>query len=374
MSDILAQIAVGAQNRYFNTSYVSKNKWDETYLRNSLTDKLYERDDSMDFREPETYELLSKHGGSKHVLLSKHGGCKHEFMIEHNIKSMCEISDLRLHIKLNDFNNSAINHILNWKFELIIGGLCVDEMDMITNLFLCKVMKKKIKETCEELIIPIVFFDVSSYTKFPLYLLYWHEVSIRIYTKNELFELSMFVDKYNIDANIDPEEHPGVRCAFCQTQLHSFENSETIKCLFNHPTQFIYVVFDSEDIFTQPQINKIFLYLNNLDPIKWETYLDEIIHIKIFDKIIYIVSLIPDIRVIRDIRKMFKELKHNEVNNAQCKKKFDIPVGINFSRIDIIKLSFEFDDINYENASGTVGAINLNLLGFRGMCHLAFCN
>lgn len=363
MSDIVAQIAIGAQNSYFNSSYISKNKWDDEYLKKSLTDKLFEYDDSMDFREPITYELQIKNSPTKKV-----------FTIEHNIKDTCEISDLRLHIKLTDFNNSIRNHILNWSIELIIGGMCINRIDMITNLFLCKATKKKIKETDEELIIPIILFDISSYTKFPLYLLYWHEVSIHIDTQNEQFELSMFVDKYYVDSDVDPKKYPDIQCAMCQTQLDNFENVRELKYMFNHPTQFIYFVFDSEDIFTQPQLNKIFLYLNNLDPIRWEAYLDEIIHIKIFDKIIYVISLIPDIRVMKDIRKMFKELKHSEIK-TQNKTKFDIPAGINFSRIDKMKISFEFDDNAIENVSGTVGAINLNMQRFiRGMCCVAFCN
>lgn len=364
MSDILAQIAVGAQNSYFNSSYISKNKWDEEYLRNSLTDKLYDYDESMDFREPLTYELQMKGTGTKKV-----------FTIEHTIKDTCEISDLRLHIKLTDFNSSIRNHILNWSIDLNIGGSRVDNMDMITNLFLCKAMKKKIRETNEELIIPIILFDVSSYAKFPLYLLYWHEVSININTQNEPFELSMFVDKYYID--VDPEKSTRFECALCQTQLWKFENTDELKNIrFEHPTQFMYVVFDSEDIFTQPQLSKIFLHLNGLEPIRWETYLDEIICVKLFDKIICIVSLISDIRTIKDIRKMFKEIKHNIIK-TQNKTKFDIPAGINFSRIDKTNISFEFNNSECDNSnvSGRIGVMNLNIQRFmQGMCENAFCN
>lgn len=360
MSDIIAQIAVGMQNSYFQTSYISKNKWDDLYLKKSLNDKSYGYDETMDFREPETYELQKKGSGITKI-----------FTIEHTKKDTYEISDLRLRVKLTDFNSSIRNSTLNWIAELYIGGALVNRMDMITNLFLCKAMKKHIKETDEELIIPLILFDLSSCDKFPIYLMGMHEVSIRICTRDEPFELSMFVEKYYIDA--EPKKYKKLTSAICQTQLWNFENNNELKNIrFYHPSQFMYMVFNSDDIFTQPQISKIFLHLNNQEPIKWDTYLDEIIHIKVFDKIICIVSLISDIRTIKDIGKMFKEIKYNIVK-TQNQIKFDIPAGINFSRIDKIKISFEFDDNDTSNVSGTIGIVNLNIQSFmHGMCGVAY--
>lgn len=35
------------KNCYLNTIYISKNKWNDSYLRNSLTDKLYKLQTSV---------------------------------------------------------------------------------------------------------------------------------------------------------------------------------------------------------------------------------------------------------------------------------------------------------------------------------------
>lgn len=357
MSDILAQVALGAQNRYFGKSYITKNKWDDEYFKQSLTDKIYDQREFLDFREPVTCEL--KPQNVKNIK---------EFNIGTSKDNMCEISDLRLHVTLDNFNDSLRNHILDWSIELIIGGIQIDKIDMITNFFLCKVLKKKIKETDTELIIPLTLFDMSSYDKFPMYSLTYHEVKIRVNTKNEINDLSLLVDKYYFDYDHDIEKK--LQVAFCQTQSQFFENIVShVKLdtmIFNHPTQFMYFVFDSDDIFTQPKLDKVFLFLNDLDPIKWDSYSDEIVFVKIFDKIISVVSLIPDIKTIKDIRKMFKELKNDKENN-----KFTNGVGINFSRIDKMNIKLKFDE--NINVSGIIGGINLNIQYFtQGMCWTQF--
>lgn len=353
MSDIVAQISRGAQNNYFNASYISKNEWDDEYLRQSLTDKLYGHDKYMDFREPTTYKI-SPQQISKNIV---------HFEIIPKDSNPCEISNLRLHIKLNNFNESLRTHILHIGIKLIIGGSYIIEMPMITNLFLCKIMKKKIKDTDEELIIPLVLFDMSSHDKFPLYRLTWHSIKIEI-SDIKCFDISLFVDKYDVETS---NEKP-FTSIICQTQYNIFNNMKTV--FFNHPVQFMCIELDDEDVFTQRKISKISLSLNGFSPIVWDSYRDEILYVKIFDKIISFVSFIPNIKTIKDIRKMFKEIKVERMNN----KKFDIRSGINFSRIDKSNISFETDEIT-NNKFRTITGINLNIMRFtHGMCAIAFAN
>lgn len=372
MSDIIAQTLVGAQNCHFNDHYTSKNNWGNEYMKKTLDGDAYLEDD-MDFREPETYKLKMSY--------RNHG--EHFYTLN---RSQHEVSNLRMHIKFSDFNNSIKDTILLWKIKLEIGGYVMNEVDMITNLFICKMLKYKIKETAYGITIPITFFDLSSYKKFPLYLMTYHETRISI-TMPEDFDVEVFADKYHIE-NPQLPLHK-LSMAMCQTQYTNFESSlnDKIRFSFNHPSMFLYFTLDNFDVFTQQYIDKVHLYLNEHSPIIWDSYEDEIIKIKIFGKIIYFVSLISDVKVLSDIRKMFKYdikktkrvekeyIDYNGEKRKEHRKVFAVNSGINFSRIGRMDIKLIFSEHIEGSVSGKIGGINLNIQNFMcGMCGVSYAS
>lgn len=261
------------------------------------------------------------------------------FLIE---QSNDEISDLTLYIKVNGFQDNLKYSIFKWKIDLVIGGHTISQMDMITNMFLCKVMRKKIVETGDQLIIPICVFDLLKSDKFPLYLLIYHEVYIEIsHRQSNDIQISMTIDKYPIDDGIIPKYNvsdtiPKYRtppyCSImeyptCETITHSINNID-----LHDSTQLMYVMYDAN-----------ICQLINIS-IDGEHDFGEIFHFRVFNQMIAIIPLVDTIKTTSDIRKMFKNsiLNFNNVYNRVV-----MSVDVDPSSISIGSIHMNYYRIGY---------------------------
>lgn len=254
------------------------------------------------------------------------------------------ISDLYLVYKKSDFE-FTINKYKDTCISLIIGGSQIYILSLFYIMIIANMIDKKIKEFDDEIKIPLVLFDLSKYNsslgnKFPLFAMKYHEVSITIvdgfpitdarieYRKYKLKQthirgISVYDISYEL-AMLDPQR--GFTTQFNNEFLYNI-NMGNQYC----PAKLL-IIHDKENTNYLNPIEEIQLIHHN-KTYTWNYDRGEIMKLKIFDKIAYIISLDPEYRSVKQLKNMVKKFNSWNKNN-----------GIVFSKDDKITIKFATDN------------------------------
>ena len=353
-SEAIAAIAYGAQNKVFEESrYIRKKEWDEYSLKQEL-DWFEKEINNYDPREDFKYS-------TKVVTLrpicqptcQQNNRLTFELSTDDNNHEQtheCDmVSNIWLNIQLTSFNDSIIEQLYKCIIHLELGGSRIYDIDMVTNLFLSIVFKKKIIERDQYVRIPLILFELYPEHNLPIYLLKWHQAKIHLSRYDIPNQCHLVYDGLNFNNSRDKLDNCSkLSHNIIQTQFtgeESIKNNQRLRLAFNHITKILLIHIIEKDC----HIEEISLSLNGGDPIVWE--IEELLQINVNGHLIYVVPLVPNIKSIKDIRNM---MKYFNLNGN----------GINFSRIDnaILKIITDLpDDYMF---SLNVHAISLNQMQY----------
>lgn len=269
-----------------------------------------------------------------------------------------------------------MDDLLKHEISLLISGSTVATVPMLHNLFIAKFLHRELIEGPNYVDIPVILPELIYPEKFPLYTLYDGDLTFileqksnltgpHVYTNvnevhfdyeqvfkspqiNEVGMISVvqsnFVGFFKVDQGFS-RTHPN--CNKSNT-IYNLSLHHVCKLLF---FEFLYYEVD------EPILESVILYLNE-KPITYSASDGTIINATILDKSIYAISLTPEFMIEDDMHKLFS------VKRSVLQK------GIDFSRIDNIKIRFEFDqeypDL-YVNVSSVACNLFMNFEGKGGM-------
>lgn len=349
-SEFVAQHAVGKQNIYFRDrnenqqEYIPKNEWERYRDDNDTFDNInndiindnrmcvssinniYSFVEYVYDRTVEIYPNIEKIYGNHFEFEKNNYNC---------------IKNMRLRIKLSNLNMTLSEILTQRRRVLYISFYCgyyeehhplehhphkIHTISIYTNLFFANILNKKIIEDDNYIYIPIIIFDLILAQNLELHA---DNINIRIddiSDPSNKYDLTLLYDNYEPNDIISPNISREYYMYQCQSgATENIEYGIPIKINHCHPCTFIIFRFDEEI-----ELNKIKMYLNGWPPIEWCKENDEIMKTIVCGNAIYGISLIPDIKKFKDVQQSFKNSKP-----AGC--------GINFSRIDCTKLSFEYE-------------------------------
>jgi hypothetical protein len=368
-SDFVASITKNTLNGAFlkpndilgkTTGYIRRKKWDdiyeEQYLKSNIEiDNDIESDNLNVTTEETQLERIDDniYDNCPHSEIFVDDRCPNKYSTFRIIGGNYHIEDLKMHISIENFNDDLIYDAMFCLISVEIGQDIIYNMSMASNLIFCKIFKKKIKETSDSIVIPIIFFELIGKMKFPMQRIQRQEILIRIthrrcidpdrisITSTNLFGYHQKGDMFN---NV---RYPMFEI---QTNTHIILLSEPIRFNFHNIVQFLIIRFEHNTI-DSSCLNKIGLSLCGCEPMYWTAENNEIIHTNSFGHDIYMISLIPMVRTIKDIRHVICDS-----NIHGC--------GINFFEMGQSVISFEFDfpDENYHTVS--IIGVSTNILEF----------
>jgi len=169
--------------------------------------------------------------------------------------------------------------------------------------------------------------------KFPYCLINWHIIEVTV-THSNKFDISMSVTKLYNYSNMNYVKTPydAIKIpAFTIGQIIERCKLHTkIKYNFANISKFLlFNINNTDNEAHQPVIYKVYMSLNDQQPISWSCKDETLLTIDIWGKTFYIVSLIPTIKIRKDIKKILR----NNINGQ----------GINFSRISKVCIWFDSD-------------------------------
>jgi len=376
-SERVAMCATGVQNLFCNEQYIPKSRWDQRVdwsdveeESNCSTDRkesfeaVFPKTGSTDYNHVDTMEIIPVSIVHPMALIHRNNPFNLSYQIP-NI-DVQYIGNIRLIIRQNNMDMTIdhitmINKLFDCLFVLYIGNMLIDQLSMQSILFYAHILGKKIIEYDDEIIIPIPVLNVHlrGHEHFPKYILQYAQIRLDICMpdKNFLLELEnnsiLRVDvferqsdlkhilvvenddsesRWDVDelAFLDGLSKEGSKILVYQTQNYSYYYNVMETChkqvlRINHPSDFAIFVFD------QPiELFSIKLFLNDAEPIVWNMEDGEIHCLNIYQKNIYWISFVPTCQTLQNIKKRF---------NSRAKQM----AGINFSRIDSIKIKFDLE-------------------------------
>jgi len=378
-SELSAQIAVGSISMYFKDKdkkyreqYINRNDWNDFDMSGKIdydySDNCNDNDDTCLY-DKDNYEIVR----TDFIYSNDDHEIRHE-----PVNDLAVLSDLVMVIKRSEIGDENINDILSRQIylKLEIGGFDVMSLDMLMNLFLMKIFNRNIKEYDDYIEIPLILFDFNKNNKLtnrklPLFTLTHHQVQIKIKGLNKSISSGFKYCKYKVPLskvyNNDRLLH-SLETFIIETQTLMYIKSDVYKLSFNHPCKIILVKFlnscNDDDYYDQDydfdKIKQIKLSLNGAKPIIWDNDEGEIMKFRICGQCIYAISLSPEFKSKKNIKKIFL--------GEEC------GYGINFSRIDNSFLSFDlYESISYTDVH--ISTFNVNIMRYMsGMCGKAYAN
>lgn len=361
-SEIIATSAKGAMNTYFMKSnigeiYIPKSKWDDYDINYPDNYDFDNSDNDID----DSYEIVNSD-----MIIPYRSEIEYEITYDYVL-----ISDLRIKIKLNhyDIGNNYMNKLLHINLYFYVCGSIVSAFTMEINLLLANILEKNKKELDEFIELPIVFFDLEKNkfsNKFPLFLMDHSNIKIKIDNLDEIADNGIIITykKYNYKKLIITDIINILEFVIIQIQFHSerFKNIGSIYRLpFNGICKMLIIKFFGINTL-EDNIRRIKITLaENSSPIIWDY--DKIIRYNMYGNIYYCIPLSPEIQS----KKGTKKLLSNKNENGY---------GINFSRIDQPKISFDYYYNNFYCDCLEITALNLNILrclgGLAGPVHSVY--
>lgn len=256
------------------------------------------------------------------------------------------ISDLVLVCKKSDIECNTMNIFDRFETQLIINGSRILQLQLIINLVMAKLIDKEIKEIDNEIYIPLVLFNIGKYNeldgnKFPLYRFKDKRITIYFRWFNGKIKSDMRIEyrKYKLKCVSNPtimfnEIHNDLilvkpKCHFSQSidNLYIYDRYD-----IGAPSKFL-IIYDLDDDSLMNTLEEV--HLNHGHKSKsWYSNEGEIMKLKLFGRIVYMISLIDGYK---SIKKMKKYIKKNI--------DFIINDGIEFHKTSQLTLKFTDDSI-----------------------------
>jgi hypothetical protein len=330
--------------------------------------------------------------------LVESGFYKYRWEIDHEIEySPCIISDLYICIKRSQLGERSILDVFSY-ISLIMGRQRISRLSLEDNLFIAKILDKKIIESNDIIKIPIPIFDMSMKnryfgTKFPICLLMNQFTTIHLVGICSDFDIGFCYKKYNIiryyprenieifntelltyndcrESNIEHNVDHTYNLQFydayrtyhtsCNLMMIKFEENERIsECVYGES-------LDRDQDLNYNQLRQIKLSHDNEEIFIWNICDNDIITMRHLNTRFYMVSLPKATRLPfnltskNDIKRIFCEGHHTKLQHTD----------VNFFN-EKLKISFEFDSdesvtYNWVNIS----IFNKNVLLFDdGICY-----
>ncbi len=324
-------------NKIGKLEYINKTQWNDYSERKELEDTSNYLSDEI--KSDYEYCVVPKYS-----LCLERGTTRYRFDLT-SIGGI--ISDICINFKFRDISQD-ISELNNIEIKCFIGSTRIHRISLLINLCFCKILKKKVIEEDDIVCIPLIYTEFQN-NKFPLYLLKYHNFVIDVTSDSDnIMDIELSCKKYPKQNKITFAQIPTLEA---QTYNGTHQLNEKIVLLFGMICKLIVISFKC-DLKEHPNLTKIILSHENLDPIIYNVFDGDIIQTNIHGKPTYIISLVPDMRTKKDIRKMMKK----KINGY----------GAGLFCMSNLTLSFESETLNNINYNVEIVAININLLHFIG--------
>jgi len=168
------KIAYGSQNRYFKEVYMDSNKYNEFKLEKELKNDR-EFCGKMDNDELEINNTeITKYHHQEEISINMN-----KVVIDPHIQY---VSKLKLIVEYDTMELSIEDKysLLQSTIDMVVGGSSICSLSIDTNIVLCHMIDRNIKESMNKIIIPIVLFDLYKNKRIDIMDLYNHQVMIVI--------------------------------------------------------------------------------------------------------------------------------------------------------------------------------------------------
>lgn len=317
------------------SEYLCKDKWEEQRLEEELTA------DNSDFLKCDDILWSKSKKNSERITLepiAKGIGIRN-----FRIQTIADkISDMELLIRVDDFNQDIIRELVYLHVTIKIADSLMCRYPLGPSLILSKLKGRKVIEENGILRIPLIFSDLISGDKFPIFLICFHELNISLLFLEErkmdirLSFVCKNLEKQKRNALIK-ESNKTTELAILQIAINWFfmQGNKLAEPGLNFLTKLLFFEFmppqRSNDM-QLPIITEIRLYLCGY-PIVYRD--DKILRIKLFDRIYYGISFSPEYKTKADLKRIFN--KKTKIGDKIGNKNF----GINFSKYERVRIEFE---------------------------------
>jgi len=290
-------------------------------------------------------------------------------------KLVDSIKNIFLQIELpNEFEELSISEkmkILNTTCQLEIGGILIDNKDIINCLFLQICNGERIYH--QDKIVQIPLFDFSTfqnngnYLGLPLIALQFHSIKVILHNIPD-YKISLIVNGFLLKNQIRRELSLNEQyyLTVLTSSYLSYACKSSYNLGFNWISKFFLIYFEpkyrenQEDFISNyPELENVELYLNNILYHRFEE--DDILSMEIFGIKIYILPLSEEVSTFEKISETFSDpLKYLTISSINC------------SRIDKIELKYNALNDSEDNIIH-IKNICFNFYHIRnGMCKLVY--
>lgn len=285
-------------NCFKNASYIAQSAWDEKYW-SSYVERM---DDDLSIEQQNDTDTLCE---NHETLLNYSWRSKNRILFDIPPNETMDITNMWLVIELTDWNQSIMEDLLQVTLCLEIGGMQISKVNLLFNLLVEDLLKRRPIETDNQVMIPV--WLPQRYIM--LHMMTYQECKIR-------------VDQYAIENDchliydyVTPlEQVYPLNINTTQTQeltLDYYANGDVIALDFDSIVKVFVISFveDSSDV------TQVELYLNDGNPIVWNS--GQLKKKYIRDRVNYLLPLCPC------FNDLFSILTSNKINEY----------GINFNSI-----------------------------------------
>lgn len=372
-SEFCAQ-SLGAMNYYVNNGnkqirpYIVKSEWSDFELSSEINtdDNLYNID-NKNYDNYDNYEIIETD------FIYPSDDITNCNIINYNIPyGYFMLSNLVMRIKRSELGDkNVLNTLKHVKLELNIGGTTITKMYFMTNLFIAKMLNRNIKEYDDIIEIPLTLFNMNKYdkrfeSKLPICLIKYNDVCVKIYGIDKHISIGLKYRQY--ESTLQTNTH----CELFIIQIQEIRfilcEQERYKLNFRHPCKIIIIrLFNTINNIHDTSINDldgdkiktIGLSLNMFEPITWNNDDGEIMKYRIGNDMFYAISLSPEFKSSKHIKKMFK-------STETC-------IGIDFSRQDRAHLIIDFYENNLSYEYVQISTMNVNIIRYMtDMCGIVY--
>lgn len=305
--------------------------------------------------DEEDYEIAAL--SFRQNFYSKDEQWRYRYNVTFPLENVC-ISDLCLVFKSRNIDPNLYTLFAKTQIILEIGGNNIYIIPLFINSIIATLIDKSVKQDDDLIKIPLIFFDISkrnriSGTKFPLYAIRNRQVtislislpeSISLYTQleyrkyklkqndinhnkkitninDDIFSYDYIIkDEYLTDGSYDLTMINPIRRFTKSANLNTYNTY-----VFTngdgefHPTKLLIFYNSNDNIDMNMNMNlleQVQLSHNNDKSYTWNYNDGDIMKIKIFNKIVYIISLDSEYRSIKRMKNMCKKYIESNRNNG----------------------------------------------------------
>lgn len=345
-SELLATIATGSINAYFQKNYTGPDKYREDYFKDELESLENISDD--DLMEYEQHRIVNPPQISK------------LFRWNFSLKDSM-IWDIWIEIEILDHNYSISDLLHMIDFVIGLNGEEI-HIPIVVNCFMAQLMNRKIVETDTGIMIPIELPTILRMKKIPIHRSNTY-IGMYLFCSYSVGEQILYFKSCESKPALFPENCLSLtdkgHISWCK-RFHIFEGYQLHPSAKNKNISFIgfahFLIFDTNYLLQsiekeEAMLEEIHLSLNGMSPIVYKSMFDEIITFTIYGKKFYAISLCPE----------FKNLNNIKCNLQNNKFLREI-TGINFNRIHQTEINLIFDTITLVSNDCIIYQISSNIL------------